>query len=110
VRSGASAAISFHGFYVAADRPGSVAAKNTLKRALGVNLPVAATFDDEMATSRVVSVRGIDLADDHGRSFFEFDVDMLATDPLAYGETVTVTTGPAVSGGGLVWPLGSSGV
>lgn len=40
--------------------------------------------------------------------FFTFKFDVVATDPLLYGDPVTVSTGVPVAGGGLVWPLGSS--
>lgn len=108
-----SAAISFHGWFVPSDdatgRAQVRAAKRTLKSALGVNRPVMVWFtDDDESTYRFVSVRALSIADDHGQPFLDFTVDMVAPDPLAYGDTVTFDAGPAVSGGGLTWPLGTA--
>lgn len=104
-----SAAISFDGWFKGAVRLETIRAKNVLKAALGVNRPVAATLDDEDGvTHRMVSIRGLPINDNRRSLAFTFTVNMHADDPLAYGDPVTVTTGPAVSGGGLVWPLGAS--
>lgn len=104
-----SLAISFKGWCIKPTRLEGIQAKNTLKLALGANRPVLATLDDEDGpTSRMVSIRAVPLPDNRWSKVFTFDVDMIAFDPLAYGPTVTQQTGPAVSGGGLLFPLGTT--
>lgn len=109
-----SLAISFHGSYIPAG-DGTVAraqvraAKGALKLALGANRPVLGTYtDDDESTHRYLSVRSLSIEDDFGQPYLDFSVDMIAPDPLAYGDTATSQTGPAVSGGGLTWPLGTA--
>lgn len=60
-------------------------------------------------TSRDVSIRHIGVPDFYGYDQFEvhFAVDVLAWDPIRYGDLVTVSTGLASGGGGLEYPLGT---
>jgi hypothetical protein len=109
-----SLAISFKGWYRSdaawpQSRADIRAAKRAFRTALGANHPVLGTFvDDDESTNRYLSIRSAPVDDDHGRPYFTFEVDMIAPDPLAYGDTVTVDAGPAASGGGLTWPLGTA--
>ena len=64
--------------------------------------------DSVRATTRRVSVRRVSIPDFGLRAAFEFTVDMIAVDPLRYGAEVSVSTGIPVSGGGLLWPLGTT--
>lgn len=68
---------------------------------------VLASFTDDLhTTSRWVSVRRVTPEDYRGRKVVRFTIDMIAPDPLAYGPAEWVSTGPRVSGGGLLFPLG----
>lgn len=69
---------------------------------------LAAFTDDLQTTSRLVSVRRVTPEDYRGRKFVRFAVDMIAADPIAYGAPVSVSTGVPVSGGGLLFPLGTT--
>lgn len=69
---------------------------------------VASLTDDLQTTTRLVSVRRVTPEDYRGRKYVRFAVDMIAADPLAYGAPVSVVTGVPVSGGGLLFPLGTT--
>lgn len=70
---------------------------------------VRATFHDDLhVTSRIVSLRRVTPEDYRGRKYVRFEIHMIANDPLAYGEMRSITTGPQVSSGGLVFPLGTN--
>lgn len=73
--------------------------------------PVMSVTDDLRTTSREVSVRHIGVPDFYGYDHYEvhFAVDLLAADPLRYGEVLSLSTGLATSGGGLEYPLHSGG-
>lgn len=104
-----SAAISFKAWYNAGTRLEMKQAKRVAKTALGSNRPVLITLDDvDGRWSRYVSIRVAPFDDNKGKLAFTFNVDMIATDPLMYADTITYDVGPAVSGGGLTWPLGSA--
>jgi hypothetical protein len=104
-----SAAISFDAWYNAATRLEMKQAKQLAKVALGTNRPIPVTLDDvDGRMTRYVSVRHAPFDDNKSKLAFTFAVDMVATDPLMYGDPVTVDAGPAVSGGGLTWPLGTA--
>ncbi len=104
-----SAAISFKAWYKAASRIEMKQAKQVAKSALGANRSALVTLDDvDGRMSRYVSVRTAPFDDNKARLEFTFTVDMVATDPFMYGDTVTYEAGPAVSGGGLTWPLGTA--
>jgi hypothetical protein len=104
-----SAAISFKAWYNAGTRLEMKQAKQIAKAALGSNRPVLVTLDDvDGRMSRYVSVRSAPFDDNKAKLAFTFNVDMVATDPLMYGDTVTYDAGPSVSGGGLTWPLGTA--
>lgn len=104
-----SLAYSVKGLYVGASHLDAQMAKRTLKLACakGRRVTVAVTDVDGRFT-RVSSVRSFVPDDDHGRRSFTFTLDLVAFDPLMYGDPVTLSTGVPVAGGGLVWPLGSS--
>lgn len=103
-----SLAYSIKGLYVGSSHLDAQAAKRKLKAAAakGKRITVAVTDVDGRFT-RVSSVRSLIPDDDHGRRSFTFTLDLVAPDPLMYGDPVTVSTGVPVQGGGLVWPLGS---
>lgn len=103
-----SAVISVKGGYLGDARVDVQAAKRTLTAAAGGGRPVTArhTEDDESST-RVVSVRSMPIDDDHGRTEMTFTIDMVAADPLRYGDPVVSVTGVPVASGGLIFPLGS---
>jgi hypothetical protein len=104
-----SAAISVDGWYRGADRADALAAKTILKAALGKGVPATAVMDDiDGRRSRVVSIRAVPIDDNRKSRVFTFTIHMIATDPLMYGDTVTFDASPRVSGGGLLFPLGST--
>lgn len=70
---------------------------------------VLASFTDDLqTTSRVVSIRRVTPEDYRGQKYVRFVIDMIAADPLAYGPEISASTGVRVSGGGLVFPLGTN--
>lgn len=103
-----SLAFSVKGVYLGGSHADVQQAKRTLKLAAGrgKSIPVSVTDVDGRFT-RMVSVRSLIPDDDHGRAEFTFTLDLLAFDPLMYGDPVSVPTGVPVAAGGLVWPLGS---
>jgi len=103
-----SAAISFHGWFSASTRAEVIAAKNALNGALGDGKPKIMTLTDvDGTTSRVVSVRYVKPNDNRATLAFEFDVDVIAPDPLRYGPEVPVVADVPVATGGLIMPLGA---
>lgn len=104
-----SLAYSIKGLYVGASHLDVQMAKRALKSAAGKGKRVTvAVTDVDGRFTRVSSVRSLIPDDDHGRRSFTFTLDLVAFDPLMYGDPVSVSTGIPVAGGGLVWPLGSS--
>ncbi|ODA90215.1 hypothetical protein ATY41_10665 [Leifsonia xyli subsp. xyli] len=57
---------------------------------------------------RVASVRSVILDPDYGGNQFTFTVDLVAFDPLMYGPDQSYSTGVPMSGGGLLFPLGTN--
>lgn len=99
-----SAVISVEGVYLAVDRDDLQRAHAQLVQAArGPSVPLTVT-DDSGPTTRLVSVRHLPIADDHGQLYFTFSVDVLAMDPNRYGTAVSASTGIAVAGGGYTWP------
>lgn len=95
-------------WYKAASRLEMIQAKRALLGALGAAGPKTAELTDvDGTTSRIVSVRAAPSPDNRGSLAFTYDIDLVATDPLAYGEEVVQSTGVPVTTGGLVWPLGT---
>lgn len=78
--------------------------------AIAVGVPVRMVVEDPLrTTSRWVSIRRVTLPPDVGAyKSFDFSIDVVATDPLRYGDPVSSSTGVPVSGGGLLWPLGTT--
>ncbi|MGD7790113.1 hypothetical protein ACQCX2_17525 [Propionibacteriaceae bacterium Y1700] len=65
----------------------AVAAKMQLAALAGQapGLTVLRVTDDAVTSQRMVSIRTVDVDDDHGRGRFNFAVDCLAPDPRRYG-------------------------
>jgi hypothetical protein len=62
--------------------------------------------DDSGVTTRMVSIRKIDVPDLHTRSSVGgIAVDLLAPDPFAYGPSVESSTGLPAAGGGVQFPM-----
>jgi hypothetical protein len=98
-----AAVISIDGIYLAEDRFDLQQARGQLMQAArGAQVPLTFT-DEEGPTTRLVSVRSMPMADDHGQLQFRFSIDVLSMDPNRYGPVISVTTGLA-SGGGTGWP------
>lgn len=77
----------------------------SLRAAFGSRQAVTVTVNDELGVStRKVSVRRFTPTPNPGVNRLEFDVVMIATDPLMYGPTQTVTVGVPTSGTGQPWP------
>lgn len=106
-----SLAISIDGSYVGESYGDAVAAAERLAAVNSGGRKVLVTVTDALrATSRLVSVRKVTIPDFGTDSEFEFTVDMIAADPLRYGDPISVSTAPPTSGGGMVWdaPAGGS--
>lgn len=104
-----SAVLSFTGFYRGADRASTIAAKHVLTGTLGGGQPKLAVLTDvDGSTHRIVSIRSAPITDNRDSLVFTFSVVMTATDPLCYGDSISVSTGIPMSGGGLIFPLGST--
>lgn len=104
-----SAKPSFEGWFEGKDRASALAAKRLLKaQAPRRGRQTMTVTDEEGPLRRSVSVRFIDIPDDHGRTDFSFSVDMVAPDPFAYGPWVAETTGIPTQSTGLSWPLGTA--
>jgi hypothetical protein len=105
-----SLAVSIKGWYRGPDRSQVRLAQNVLKRAVaqGSMITLRHTDEDEV-TERVLSVRRFTPSDTRGERYFTFVLDLLAPDPLLYGALVTLPpVGVPSSGGGLVFPLGTT--
>ncbi|PRB01747.1 hypothetical protein CQ044_16485 [Microbacterium sp. MYb64] len=77
----------------------------SLRAALGAGQQVTATVNDELGVSnRKVSIRRFTPSPNPGVSILEFEVIMVATDPLMYGATQTASTGVPTAGTGQPWP------
>ena len=59
-------------------------------------------------TSAEVALAGVRGPRELFSPYFKFVFDVVAYDPLRYGDPVMVSTGIPVSGGGLLWPLGTT--
>lgn len=104
-----SLAISVGGVFRGSTHDEAVAAQTQLGAVLGRNKPTPVLVDDGgVTTSRMVSVRHAPIGDTHGGPAVTFSAELLATDPRRYGETITQIADVPVSGGGLVWPLGTN--
>jgi hypothetical protein len=104
-----SLAISVKGSFDGATLADAITAAERLS-AVAAGVPVQMVVEDPLrTTSRWVSVRQVTLPTDVGVfASLDFSIDVLATDPLRYGDPLSVTTGIPVSGGGLLWPLGTT--
>lgn len=76
-----------------------------LRSALGTGKSVTATVTDELGVSnRKVSIRRFTPVPNPGASILEFEVIMIATDPLMYGATQSAAVGVPTAGTGQPWP------
>lgn len=105
-----SLAVTVSGWYRGPDRASVRAAMNTIKKAVAQGKMIVLRFTDgDEVTERALSVRKFTPSDSRGGLFFLFDVDMEAPDPLLYGsEVIYPPAGVPVSGGGLLFPLGTT--
>lgn len=68
-------------------------------------LPLVVT-DESGSTTRMVSIRKIDVPDLHGLpSVGGIALDLLAPDPFAYGDSTSASTGLPKAGGGVQFPV-----
>jgi hypothetical protein len=96
------------GWYRGPDRASVRAARRKFQRVVGNGANVGVRFiDEDEDTERGLSVRSAVPTANSGL-FFRVEVIGIALDPTAYGQARTYTTGLPTSGGGLVWPLGST--
>lgn len=105
-----SLAVSVSGWYRGPDRKSVRAARNTIKKAVAQGKMIVLRFTDEdEVTERTLSVRSFVPSDPRGGLSFTFELDMVAADPLLYGSAVTYPPlDIPTSGGGLLWPLGTT--
>lgn len=105
-----AAAISFTAGFIGSSQAECLAAVESFT-AIGATrtAQVIRVTDDLRATRREVSIRHIAVPDFFGYDSYEvhFAVDLLAWDPVRYGDLVTVSAGPPTAGGGLEYPLHS---
>lgn len=94
-----SAVITVKGWFRGSSHAEAVAAKSVLN-GIGAGALVRMTVTDEGVTTRLVSVRRVDILDDHGRKQFHFVIDCLAPDPRRYGPLVSQVV--AGQGGNLI--------
>lgn len=101
---------SVRGNFLGVSRADVQAAKAKLKGSLarGVMVPVVVN-DVDGPKSRLASVRHLSFDNDrYGAKEIGFTIDLLATDPRMYGPTMVLPTSLPTSGGGLLWPLGTT--
>lgn len=85
--------------------PGWAELLRTLRATLGRNLPVTVTVSDDLGvSSRVVSVRRFVPSPNPGALLVDFQLVLLATDPLMYGPAQSASTTPPTDGTGQPWP------
>jgi hypothetical protein len=104
-----AAAVSFTAGYVGDTEAECLAAVEQFTAVGSVETVQAMKVTDALrATSRDVSIRHIGVPDFFGYDQFEvhFAVDLLAWDPVRYGDPATASTGLPSDGGGLEYPLG----
>jgi hypothetical protein len=100
---------SISGLYVGATRSDVQSAKALAKQAVGQGHPVPVIVDDaDGPMRRVASVRRITPDSGYGGNVWGFTIDLVAFDPLMYGDDQYLTTGAPMSGGGLIFPLGTT--
>ncbi len=96
------------GWYKGPDRSSVRAARRRLQRVVSNGSNVGIRFiDEDEDTSRGLSIRAVVPTNGSGL-FFRVEIIGLALDPVAYGPERSFSTGIPTSGGGLLWPLGSS--
>ena len=102
-----SAAISFTAAYIGDSVAECLAAAESFTAAGTGETATMQVTDDIRTTSREVSIRHVGVPDFFGYDHYEvrFAVDVLAWDPRRYSVgDAWLSTGPAQSGSGLVWP------
>jgi len=100
------AVVTVKGGFVGIDEAAALQEMDDLKLDWAQGTQLQITVDTVLGpTSRTVSIRFLTIPDHHGRSRFEFTVDVFARDPLRYGPAVGEHTVLPVIAGGLVWPI-----
>ena len=101
--------VTVEGSWVGSDLESAYAALRQLRamqpRGVPSTFRVSEPFE---TTSAVVALAGVRGPNQLAHPFFKFVFDVVAYDPLRYGDPVTSSTGIPVSGGGLLWPLGTT--
>lgn len=104
-----SLAFSIKGAFLGDSRLDAQMAKRLIKSALARGKSVTVTVTDaDGPMKRVASVRSLIIDPDFGGNEVTFTADLVAYDPRMYGTDQTLTTGVPVSGGGLLFPLGTT--
>lgn len=99
-----SLAFSLGVSYLGSGRLDLLTAQRMLKAAVGDG-PVVMSVTDELGSSwRSVTVEAITAADTWDENG-EFDIDLIARDPIMYGTPSTDSTGLPVPGTGIVFPI-----
>lgn len=100
---------SISGLFVGNTRAEVQNAKAVVKQTIGQGRPVSVVVDDvDGPMRRTASVRHLTPDPGYGGNTWGFTLDLVAFDPLMYGETQALVTGPPLSGGGLTFPLGTN--
>lgn len=104
-----SVAISVGGVFAGATEAEALHAAARLSALGGGGRKVTMAVTDALGTtSRVLSLRRVGIPDFGTESVFDFALDFIAADPLRYGPELSASTGVPVSGGGLLFPLGTN--
>lgn len=100
--------ITVVGWYRGPDRASVRAARRYAQRVIGNGHNVDIRFvDEDEDTSRGLSIRGMVPTGNSGK-YFRIEIIGLALDPNAYGTESSYSTGIPISGGGLLFPLGTN--
>src|SRR5690554_3257127 len=104
-----SVAISVGGAFAGESEAEALSAAARLSALNGGGRKVTmAVTDDLGTTSRLLSLRRVGIPDFGTDPMFDFTLDFIAADPLRYGPESSASTGVPVSGGGLLFPLGTN--
>lgn len=110
-----SRVMALQGYITTSDRASFIEARNRLTAALADGIGLMRVGTDEGTWERQVEIDSFEVKPDHGQTFAEFTVDLVATDPRRYGPWQTVgPIGLPTHTGGLMlpstlpWDLGTS--
>jgi hypothetical protein len=102
-------AVTVEGLWVGSDMESAYTALRQLRamQPRGIPSPFIVSEPFE-STSSVVALAGVRGPRELFAPQFTYVFDVVAYDPLRYGSEVSASTGVPVSGGGLLWPLGTT--